>query len=110
MASGALTQIVKPIINNVSDFAKSFKDKFSIDAYHGTRQEVAINPIEGIYDGFPRKMLVEDEGSPIKAFLDKDEYEGDTPSIQDLGSWFSEDADVANYFSGDDMLHHKFIQ
>ena len=40
-------------------------------------------------------MLVEDEGSPIKAFLDKDEYEGDTPSIQDLGSWFSEDADVA---------------
>ena len=48
-------------------------------------------------------MLVEDEGSPIKAFLDKDEYEGDTPSIQDLGSWFSEDADVANYFSGDDM-------
>jgi len=103
MATGALNKVVKPIINNVSDFAKSFKDKFSIDAYHGTRQEVAINPIEGIYDGFPRKMLVEDEGSPIKAFLDKDEYEGDTPSIQDLGSWFSEDADVANYFSGDDM-------
>ena len=43
MATGALKQIVKPIINNVSDFAKSFKDKFSIDAYHGTRQEVAIN-------------------------------------------------------------------
>ena len=31
MATGALKSIVKPIINNVSDFAKSFKDKFSIE-------------------------------------------------------------------------------
>ena len=101
MATGALTQIVKPIINNVSDFAKSFKDKFSIDAYHGTRQDVAINPKEGIYDGVPRKMLLEEEGAPIKAFLDKDEYEGDTPSIQDLGTWFSQDPDVAHLFAGE---------
>ena len=51
----------------------AFKDKFNIDAYHGTRQEVAINPAEAIYDGVPRKILVEEEGAPIKEFLDKSE-------------------------------------
>ena len=79
----------------------AFKDKFNIDAYHGTRQEVAINPAEAIYDGVPRKILVEEEGAPIKEFLDKSEYEGDTPSIQDVGIYFSEDPDVASYFAGD---------
>ena len=57
---------LESLASNEDKKVTSFKDKFSIDAYHGTRQEVAINPIEGIYDGFPRKMLVEDEGSPIK--------------------------------------------
>lgn len=79
----------------------AFKDKFNIDAYHGTRQEVAINPAEAIYDGVPRRILVEEEGAPIKEFLDKSEYEGDTPSIQDVGIYFSEDPDVASYFAGD---------
>ena len=79
----------------------AFKDKFNIDAYHGTRQEVAINPVEAIYDGVPRRILVEEEGAPIKEFLDKSEYEGDTPSIQDVGIYFSEDPDVASYFAGD---------
>jgi len=79
----------------------TFKDKFNIDAYHGTRQEVAINPVEAIYDGVPRRILVEEEGAPIKEFLDKSEYEGDTPSIQDVGIYFSEDPDVASYFAGD---------
>ena len=79
----------------------AFKDKFNIDAYHGTRQEVAINPAEAIYDGVPRKILVEEEGAPIKEVLDKSEYEGDTPSIQDVGIYFSEDPDVASYFAGD---------
>ena len=74
---------------------------FDIDAYHGTRQEVAINPVEAIYDGVPRKILVEEEGAPIKEFLDKSDYEGDTPSIQDVGTFFSEDPDVASFFAGD---------
>ena len=78
----------------------AFKDKFNIDAYHGTRQEVAINPIF-TKDG--RRILVEDEGAPIKEFLDKSEYEGDTPSIQDIGTFFSQDPDVANFFSGDNL-------
>ena len=95
---GALKQVGKTAIENLSDFAKSFKDKFNIDAYHGTSQEVAINPIF-TKDG--RRMLVEDEGAPIKEFLDKSEYEGDTPSIQDVGIYFSEDPDVASYFAGD---------
>jgi hypothetical protein len=76
----------------------AFKDKFNIDAYHGTRQEVAINPF---YNKEGRRFLVEDEGAPIKEFLDKSEYEGDTPSIQDVGIYFSEDPDVASYFAGD---------
>jgi hypothetical protein len=101
MATGALKQIAKPIINNVVDFAKSFKDKFNIDAYHGTRQEVAINPTMRMFDGKPQEVLIEDEGAQIKAFLDKDESEGDTPSIQDLGTWFSEDPDVAHLFAGE---------
>jgi len=71
---------------------------FNIDAYHGTRQEVAINPIF-TKDG--RRILVEDEGAPIKEFLDKSDYEGDTPSIQDVGTYFSQDPDVASYFAGD---------
>ena len=97
---GALKQVGKTAIENLSDFAKSFKDKFNIDAYHGTSQEVAINPIF-TKDG--RKMLVEDEGAPIKEFLDKSEYEGDTPSIQDVGTFFSQDPDVASLFAGDDL-------
>jgi len=76
----------------------AFKDKFDIDAYHGTRQEVAINPF---YNKEGRRFLVEEEGAPIKEFLDKSEYEGDTPSIQDVGIYFSEDPDVASYFAGD---------
>jgi hypothetical protein len=72
MASGAISKLTKPVIENISDFAKSFKNKFDIDAYHGTRQEVAINPLEKKYDGFPRRMLVEEEGAPIKEFLDKE--------------------------------------
>ena len=47
---GALKQVGKTAIENLSDFAKSFKDKFNIDAYHGTSQEVAINPIFTIFD------------------------------------------------------------
>lgn len=74
---------------------------FETDAFHGTRQEVAINPVEAIYDGVPRRILVEEEGAPIKEFLDKSDYEGDTPSIQDVGTFFSEDPDVASYFAGD---------
>ena len=74
---------------------------FETDAFHGTRQEVAINPVEAIYDGVPRRILVEEEGAPIKEFLDKSDYEGDTPSIQDIGTFFSEDPDVASYFAGD---------
>ena len=62
---------------------------------------MAINPVEAIYDGVPRRILVEEEGAPIKEFLDKSEYEGDTPSIQDVGIYFSEDPDVASYFAGD---------
>ena len=97
---GALKQVGKSAVENLSDFAKSFKDKFNIDAYHGTSQEVAINPIF-TKDG--RRMLVEEEGAPIKEFLDKSEQEGDTPSIQDVGTFFSEDPDVANLFAGDDL-------
>jgi len=69
---------------------------YEIDAFHGTNQQVAINPI---YDKEGRRYLVEKEGEPIKEFLDKSDYEGDTPSIQDIGHWFSEDPDVADYFS-----------
>ncbi len=103
MASGAISKLTKPVIENISDFAKSFKNKFDIDAYHGTRQEVAINPhiFKKKYEGYPSSMLVEEEGAPIKAFLDKSEYEGDTPSIQDVGTYFSQDPDVASYFAGD---------
>ena len=71
---------------------------FETDAYHGTRQEVAINPI---YNKEGRRFLVEEEGAPIKEFLDKGDFEGDTPSIQDVGTFFSEDPDVASYFAGD---------
>jgi hypothetical protein len=95
---GALKQVAKPIIKNIADFAESFKNKFDIDAYHGTRQEVAINPV---YNKEGRRFLVEEEGAPIKEFLDKSDYEGDTPSIQDVGTYFSEDPDVASYFAGD---------
>jgi hypothetical protein len=71
---------------------------FDTDAYHGTRQEVAINPI---YTKDGRRILVEEEGAPIKEFIDKSDYEGDTPSIQDVGTFFSQDPDVASYFAGD---------
>ena len=71
---------------------------FDIDAYHGTRQEVAINPVF-TKDG--RRILVEEEDAPIKEFIDKSDYEGDTPSIQDVGTYFSQDPDVASYFAGD---------
>ncbi len=95
---GALKQVAKPIIRNIADFAESFKNKFDIDAYHGTRQEIAINPV---YNKEGRRFLVEEEGAPIKEFLDKSDYEGDTPSIQDVGTYFSQDPDVASYFAGD---------
>ena len=97
---GALKQVGKSAVENLSDFAKSFKDKFNIDAYHGTSTDVAINPV---YNKEGRRFLVEEEGAPIKEFLDKSDYEGDTPSIQDVGTFFSEDPDVANYFAGDDL-------
>ena len=103
MATGALKSIVKPIINNVSDFAKSFKDKFSIDAYHGSRQDYAKNPQIRMFDGKPEEVLIEEKGAPIKAFLDKDISEGDTSAIQDLGTWFSEEPEVANWFAQENI-------
>jgi len=101
MASGALSKIVKKPINDIVDFAKSFKDKYNIDAYHGSHQEVALNPQMRMFDGKPEEVLIEEEGAPIKAFVDKDITEGDTTMIQDLGNWFSEEPEVANLFAGE---------
>ena len=72
------------------------RKEFDIDAFHGTNQDVAINPVI-TKDG--RRVLVEEDYQPIKEFIDKSEYEGDTPNIQDIGNWFSEDPEVANLFS-----------
>jgi len=72
------------------------RKEFDIDAFHGTNQDVAINPVI-TKDG--RRILVEEDYQPIKEFIDKSEYEGDTPNIQDIGNWFSEDPEVANLFS-----------
>ena len=72
------------------------RKEFDIDAFHGTNQDVAINPVI-TKDG--RRILVEEDYQPIKEFIDKTEYEGDTPNIQDIGNWFSEDPEVANLFS-----------
>ena len=101
MASGALSKIVKKPINDIVDFAKSFKDKYNIDAYHGSYQEVALNPQMRMFAGKPEEVLIEEEGAPIKAFVDKDITEGDTTMIQDLGNWFSEEPEVANLFAGE---------
>ena len=75
---------------------EKLRKEFDIDAFHGTNQQVAINPVI-TKDG--RRVLVEEDYQPIKEFIDKGEYEGDTPSIQDIGNWFSEDPKVADYFS-----------
>lgn len=75
---------------------EKLRKEFNIDAFHGTNQQVAINPVI-TKDG--RRVLVEEDYQPIKEFIDKGEYEGDTPSIQDIGNWFSEDPKVADYFS-----------
>ena len=87
-----------PSQNEIDRLQRAKDLGFETDAYHGTRQEVTINPV---YNEAGTRFLVEEEGSPIKEFLDKSEYEGDTPSIQDVGNWFSEDPDVASYFAGD---------
>ena len=103
MASGAISKLTKPVIENISDFAKSFKNKFDIDAYHGSRQDVAKNPQIRMFDGKPEEVLIEEKGAPIKAFLDKDISEGDTSAIQDLGTWFSEEPEVANWFAQENI-------
>lgn len=84
---------------------EKLRKEFNIDAFHGTNQQVAINPVI-TKDG--RRVLVEEDYQPIKEFIDKGEYEGDTPSIQDIGNWFSEDPKLLITFQ-EVVKMHKFI-
>mgnify|MGYP003142390241 CR=1 FL=1 len=95
-----LNEAVKKMPDKVGVLPENVKlrKEFDIDAFHGTNQDVAINPVI-TKDG--RRVLVEEDYQPIKEFIDKSEYEGDTPNIQDIGNWFSEDPEVANFFAGD---------
>ena len=95
-------------IKGFGTLGKLFKDQFDTDVYHGT----AGDDVMGHYgvidvpwpDGTKKEIMVEmDSDSPpgINAFQGSDSKASDLSSFpSDLGTWVSEDPNVASFFAG----------
>ena len=96
-------KLIQPTVDTVEEFLKTFNKK----VYHGTQGD-DVRGAFGVIDvptadGKTREIMVQmDETDPpgINAFQGVGEKEGGHHT-SDLGTWVTEDPDVANYFAGD---------
>ena len=93
-------KLIQPTVDTVEEFLKTFNKK----VYHGTQGDGAFGVIDvPTADGKTREIMVQmDETDPpgINAFQGVGEKEGGHHT-SDLGTWVTDDPDVANYFAGD---------
>jgi hypothetical protein len=117
-----VTKLAKPVVDTVEEFLKTFNKK----VYHGTQgSDVsgAFGVIDVKYpDGTNREVMVEMEGKmtggtdPKTGALIREELPLEQQGINafqgvrekspgyhpgDMGTWVTDDPDVANYFAGD---------
>ncbi len=117
-----VTKLAKPVVDTVEEFLKTFNKK----VYHGTQgSDVsgAFGVIDVKYpDGTNREVMVEMEGKmtggtdPKTGALIREELPPERQGINafqgvrekigghhpgDMGTWVTDDPDVANYFAGD---------
>ena len=97
-------KLIQPTVDTVEEFLKTFNKK----VYHGT-QGADVSGAFGVIDvptadGKTREIMVEmgapDDPPGINAFQGVGEKEGGHHT-SDLGTWVTDDPDVANYFAGD---------
>ena len=121
---GAINKLVKKLIQPKVDTVEEFLKTFNKKVYHGTRgadTSGAFGVIDmPLADGTTREVMVEMEGdmffNPKTKKLERKELPPEEQGINafqgvaeknpgyhpgDMGTWVTEDPDVANYFAGD---------